>query len=79
MLVFIKLPEAEQHGERRHQYSHIECDVANCGERSPPPAELYTRPGGLSAFGWFIDGGKHRCPKHFDTEVAGVGPQYRDE
>lgn len=75
MLVFIQLPEADRTATRTHAYSHIECDV--CGERSPS-AEVMIKHHGLANMGWFIDGGLHRCPKHFCDEAPARGPQYRD-
>ena len=77
-LVFVKLPEKEQTPHRSHQYSHIECDVPDCGARAPTPSEL---PSGKSLFdiGWFLKGGQHRCPDHFDVETPAGGPQYRDK
>lgn len=63
------------------QYSHIECDYPDCGERSPPPAVMTERHG-LSGCGWFVGTrqpnlGKHRCPKHHDDDVPAQGPQER--
>ena len=78
MLVFVLLPEADQTPQRKHQYSHIECDVAGCGTRSPPAAEMIKNHG-LMNMGWFVDGGRHRCPDHFHDEVEPRGPQYRDQ
>lgn len=78
MLIFILLPEAERTATRRHQYSHIECDVEGCEERSPPPAVLH-KGFGLASFGWFIGPGQHRCPKHMTEDTPARGPQYRDE
>lgn len=77
MIVHVKLPTAEQTSSRTSVYSHIECDVEGCGKRSPPPAELYAKLGGLRAFGWWIEGGKHRCPEHYDVDAPARGPQYR--
>lgn len=59
------------------QYSHIECDVEGCGVMSPPTPELHKKDGSLFERGWFIDGGKHRCPKHFHEEISGVGTVVR--
>jgi hypothetical protein len=79
MLIFVPLPEHERTAERTHRYDHIECDVEGCAVTSPPVSEI-TAKGGLMALGWFIDGGRHRCPKHYHDEAApGVGPQYRDQ
>lgn len=78
MLVFVLLPEAERTELRQHHYSHIECDVAGCGARSPPTAELLHGKS-LVERGWFIEGGRHRCPDHYDRDDAsGSGPAYRD-
>lgn len=78
MLVFVLLPEPERTEERQHHYSHIECDVAGCDQRSPPTIELHKGPS-LFERGWFIDGGRHRCPEHYDRDdAAGSGPAYRD-
>lgn len=79
MLVFVLLPENEHTAERKHRYSHIECDVVGCGQRSPISAELQARGASLMDRGWFIDGGLHRCPKHYHDEVPPHGPQYRDQ
>jgi hypothetical protein len=59
-----------------YAYSHIECDVEGCGERSPG----FT-PGtpNLLEQGWFIEGGRHRCPKHFDDDVPSRGVDRREE
>jgi hypothetical protein len=52
------------------QYSHIECDAPGCTVVSPTAADI--NPKSLFARGWFVAGGQHRCPEHFDVEV---GPQ----
>lgn len=79
MLVFTPLPEDQRTAERTHQYSHIECDVVGCGERSPSAAEMAEK-GGLAVMGWFIDAGRHRCPKHYhEDDVPAHGPQFRDQ
>ena len=59
------------------EYSHIECDVKGCPERSPPADVMYKRHG-LTGCGWFLDHrGAHRCPKHYDTPALAPGPQER--
>lgn len=76
MLVFVPLPEAERTEARSHHYSHIECDV--CEKKAPVSSES-SKHGGLANMGWFIDGGRHRCPEHYTEDTAPRGPQYRDE
>lgn len=78
MLIFIKLPEADQTPTHKHQYSHIECDVEGCEVRSPSAAEI-NKGHGLADMGWFVGPGQHRCPKHFTDDTPARGPQYRDE
>lgn len=58
------------------EYSHIECDVSGCGAVSPPQEELNR----LSLFqrGWYLVGGKHRCPEHVGEDVAARGPTVRE-
>ena len=75
MLVFILLPVSERTAERAHIYSHIECDVC---ETRAPSSEESGKQGGLIGMGWYIDGGRHRCPEHFHEDTAPHGPQYRD-
>ena len=59
-------------------YSHIECDVKGCPERSPP-AEVMVRKRGLAGCGWYLDGrGAHRCPAHYEANSTPTrGPQER--
>lgn len=78
MLVFVLLPANDRTATRTHHYSHIECDVEGCEERSPPAAEL-VKAHGLAALGWFVGPGQHRCPKHMTDDTPPRGPQYRDE
>ena len=59
------------------QYSHIECDVEGCGVMSPPTRELMKGPN-LMELGWFIDGGRHRCPEHVHDDVPAAGPVTRN-
>lgn len=77
MFVFLKLPTAQQVGMRTSVYSHIECDVEGCGERSPPDAILI-KSHGLQGLGWYCKGGHHRCPKHAETDAPRRDAQYRD-
>lgn len=53
-------------------YSHIECDVPECTIVSPDAAGLLQK--SLFQRGWFVAGGKHRCPEHFHEEVETHGP-----
>lgn len=68
MIVFKtnKIPEGHR------EYSHIECDAPGCIVVSPTSAELLKE--SLFARGWFIAGGKHRCPEHFHDDVEPQGP-----
>jgi hypothetical protein len=64
-------------------YSHIECDVSGCGEKSPPQSVMISKHG-LSGCGWFVGTrqphlGKHRCPAHYDADAPAPGPQERTE
>jgi hypothetical protein len=78
MLVFVKL--SQPIADRTHTYSHIECDVPGCGMRSPPSSELMASGKSLTELGWYLAGGVHRCPEHYDRDdVPGNGPVYRDE
>lgn len=72
MIVF-KTSERPAFGGK--EYSHIECDVPDCGKVSPPQEELNR----LSLFqrGWHIAGGQHRCPEHVNEEIAARGPVVR--
>ncbi len=62
--------------EGNGRYSHIECDV--CEEKAPCGRDLIERKTNLMELGWFIDGGRHRCRKHYHHDVPARGPQYRD-
>lgn len=56
------------------EYSHIECDV--CSKHSPSAREMIEGHG-LSNMGWFVTGGKHRCPDHYTEDTEPKGPIYR--
>lgn len=58
-----------------HSYSHIECDAPGCVVVSPT-ADMILQ---MSLFerGWFVAGGKHRCPDHFNDEIEPQGPVER--
>jgi hypothetical protein len=71
MIVFKKTVNDEGH----RQYSHIECDAPDCIVVSPATAELLEK--SLSVRGWFIAGGKHRCPDHYHDEIGPQGPVER--
>ena len=58
------------------KYSHIECDVKGCGEKSPP-ADVMLKNHGLAAMGWNIQPGFHKCPAHFYEHAEPQGPQRR--
>lgn len=76
MIVFKKTKDPAFNGR---QYSHIECDIDGCGEMAPPREELVKKGGSLMERGWFIAGGKHRCPKHFHHDTPGPsGPVVRE-
>lgn len=68
MIVFKKAADEEGH----HEYSHIECDAPGCIVVSPTAAELQKQC--LTARGWFITGGRHRCPDHYHDEAGPQGP-----
>jgi hypothetical protein len=55
-----------------HSYSHIECDAPGCFNVSPSAEKLIQM--SLYARGWFVAGGQHRCPEHFDDETPPQGP-----
>lgn len=78
MFVFLKIPTAQQVDERTSVYSHIECDVEGCGEKSPP-ATVLLKSHGLQGLGWYCKGGHHRCPKHAEDETPLRDPQYREQ
>lgn len=58
--------------ETGRTYSHIECDFPDCATTSPIASELLKE--SLFQRGWFVAGGKHRCPDHFHDEIEPCGP-----
>lgn len=71
MIVFKKAADEEGH----RAYSHIECDAPGCIIVSPTAADLLKE--SLVTRGWFIAGGQHRCPEHFDEATTAQGPVER--
>jgi hypothetical protein len=72
MIVFKTNEDPKGH----RKYSHIECDAPGCIVVSPTAAELLKQ--SLFERGWFIAGGKHRCPEHYHEEVEAHGPITRE-
>lgn len=71
MIVFKKAADEQSH----RGYSHIECDAPGCIIVSPAAAELLDK--SLVARGWYIAGGQHRCPDHYDDNTEPQGPVER--
>jgi hypothetical protein len=67
MIIFKKTTDGTH-----HQYSHIECDAPGCDAVSPTAENLVRE--SLFARGWFVTGGKHRCPEHFHDDIQAQGP-----
>lgn len=63
MIVMVKTDEP---AFAPRKFSHIACDVEGCEATFNHKAS-----GGKSAFelGWHMEGGKHRCPEHVETDA----------